>query len=1135
MQGLKRTVTAGTTRSQPYSFVFDPMSDGSDSSSSDDEVGTAKTLKKHEHETVEERHRRKAQEHERRQMKKGLSYRQFKLSNDHMKTKGKVSGRDGRLRICVNETAKKGYLAKAFGATIKHHLDIPLRRNSGALGHRFTKDHVDDDADAESIASSLSGHPGRPKLNIVIMVIGSRGDIQPFMKIGKILQHKYGHRVRVATHPAFRDFVEKDVGLEFFSVGGDPAQLMAFMVKNPGLMPSFQTVREGEIKRRRDQMAEMMDGFWRACINAGDGEADKGNKALLDGTFPFVADAIIANPPSFAHVHIAERLGIPLHMMFTFPYSPTTAFPHPLANIRPGKSNVDTHYVNYMSYALVEMMTWQGLGDLVNDLRVQTLGLEPVSSLWAPGALNRMKVPYTYMWSPSLVPKPADWGKEIDLAGFVFLDLASNYKPPQDLSDFLQAGDAPIYIGFGSIVVDDPERFTQMIFDAVKMAGVRALINKGWGGFGGKGDVPEGIFMIDNVPHDWLFPRVKAVVHHGGAGTTAIGLKCGKPTMIVPFFGDQPFWGAMVAEKKAGAFQCIPYKKLTAENMAEGIAQCLTDEAQENVTRIAESIAAEGDGAENAVRAFHRALPLAGRHSMRCSILEDRVAVWQLRNSCLRLSALAAEILVEKGKVKWHELKLIRHFEWNDFDGPGEPISGSTAATVTGLYSAGEGVGMVPVRMAKHIKHRRQHEKKKQAVAARHNQKAAQKTAVGDAERPNPERLQTTTTLNSVMSADPTEPMYRELGHDVTSGFEKSGLALLNLPLNAVVATAQGFHNAPRLYGDATVRRPIKITGMKSGCKAAAVETGLAVWDGWSGVVTQPWGGWSDGATMPAKFAGLSRGLAMGLGGFVLKNSYAVMAPWACVGLGTRKWLQKRSGGPGGSQFIKHSRMTQGEHEERELDKEEPDGHLQLARMRGEVEGGWHVYEQIWTAAEVFKSSKGSKPVGKLKMERERRQWVENGLLENVRTAREALDASKNGQDLDILIAHRRRQVEEAEQLPETSVMDKPAETDVRSPGTEYQHDLMPASTSSGRPAHRDVEQSKPSDGTSASAQQVQRPPAEHEDSDATAVDWSSDEKASQDTSAHSNGNEHESKIVTKGMHNDSALAGAGLITVVSA
>lgn len=154
-------------------------------------------------------------------------------------------------------------------------------------------------------------------------------------------------------------------------------------------------------------MFEMFQGFWRACVNATDDETNRSNRLMMEDKRPFVADAIIANPPSFAHVHCAERLGVPLHLMFTFPYSPTQHFPHPLANIK--SSNVDVNYTNFMSYPLVEMMTWQGLGDLVNRFRTETLALEPVSTLWAPGQLFRLKVPYTYCWSPALIPKPSDW------------------------------------------------------------------------------------------------------------------------------------------------------------------------------------------------------------------------------------------------------------------------------------------------------------------------------------------------------------------------------------------------------------------------------------------------------------------------------------------------------------------------------------------------------------------------------------------------------------------------------------------------------------------------------------------------------------------------------------------------------
>ena len=302
----------------------------------------------------------------RRDSETNPAYSRFSVGNDKYKTKGRVSKRDGRLNISVNETANSGYLAKALGATLHRHLGShegedakdgieqplsPLRDEDGPQRPGFSRATT---ASTASTSPSVYDRLPLPKLNIVVMVIGSRGDIQPFLKIGKLLKEQHGHRVRIATHPAFKKFVEQDSGLEFFSVGGDPAELMAFMVKNPGLVPSVSTVRAGDIGRRRESMLEMFQGFWRACINATDDEKDLENLKMMGNKHPFVADAIIANPPCFAHVHCAERLGVPLHLMFTFPYSPTQQFPHPLANIR--KTNVDTNYVNFMSYPLVEMM-----------------------------------------------------------------------------------------------------------------------------------------------------------------------------------------------------------------------------------------------------------------------------------------------------------------------------------------------------------------------------------------------------------------------------------------------------------------------------------------------------------------------------------------------------------------------------------------------------------------------------------------------------------------------------------------------------------------------------------------------------------------------------------------------------------
>jgi hypothetical protein len=232
----------------------------------------------------------------------GGSYSRFNVGKDDFKTRGRVSRRDGRLNISVRETNNRGYLAKALGATFLKHLGQSPSEHMAEMSPVTSQEGQGKDSRASSEATLTSDIP-QLKLNIVVMVIGSRGDIQPFLKLGKNLK-ECGHRVRIATHPAFKDFVQKDSGLEFFSVGGDPAELMAFMVKNPGMIPTMETLKKGEVGRRRDQMAEMFEGFWRACINATDDEKDISNLKMMGAKAPFIADAIIANPPSFAHIHV---------------------------------------------------------------------------------------------------------------------------------------------------------------------------------------------------------------------------------------------------------------------------------------------------------------------------------------------------------------------------------------------------------------------------------------------------------------------------------------------------------------------------------------------------------------------------------------------------------------------------------------------------------------------------------------------------------------------------------------------------------------------------------------------------------------------------------------------------------------
>lgn len=294
-----------------------------------------------------------------------------------------------------------------------------------------------------------------------------------------------------------------------------------------------------------------------------------------------------------------------------------------------------------------------------------------------------MHIPHTYLWPSALVPRPAEWGPEIDFAGAVLYQPAP-FTPSQTLIDFLNAGDPPVYIGFGSHVVPNPTEFMHLVGRATEKAGVRAIVCRGWSDLKQTDCARSHVFVVDNVVHDWLFPRVSAVVHHGGHGTTAMGLKHGRPTVIVPFDGDQHFWGARIAKAKAGALAPIPYKHLTADNLANALQECIRPQAYINAAEIALNMQSEWNGAENAVESFHRTLQQC--RQSRCSFLRDRLAVWQEKKTNAKLSAVAAYILIDKGRIERRDLELFHHVEWPEFACPGDPITGA-ASVIIGFIS----------------------------------------------------------------------------------------------------------------------------------------------------------------------------------------------------------------------------------------------------------------------------------------------------------------------------------------------------------------------------------------------------------------------------------------------------------------
>ncbi|KAJ3679965.1 hypothetical protein LUZ60_016243 [Juncus effusus] len=423
----------------------------------------------------------------------------------------------------------------------------------------------------------------RPPMNIVILIVGTRGDVQPFVAIGKRLQD-YGHRVRLATHANFKEFV-LNAGLEFYPLGGDPKILAGYMVKNKGFLPSSPS----EITIQRKQIREIIFSLLPACKNPD-----------LDSGISFTPDAIIANPPCYGHTHVAEALKIPIHVFFTMPWTPTSEFPHPLSRV-----NLPTAY--RLSYHIVDSMIWFGIRDIINEFRKKKLKLRPITYLAGSNGTTHYEIPHGYIWSPHLVPKPKDWGPKIDVVGFCFLDLASNYMPDESLVKWLGSGDHPIYIGFGSLPVQEPEKMTKIIVEALEKTRQRGIINKGWGGLGNLSEPKDFVYTLDNVPHDWLFLQCKAVVHHGGAGTTAAGLKAACPTTIVPFFGDQPFWGDRVHVRGLGPTP-IPVDQFSLPKLVDAIKFMMDPQVKERAQEVAKAMECE-DGATGAVKAFLKHLP----------------------------------------------------------------------------------------------------------------------------------------------------------------------------------------------------------------------------------------------------------------------------------------------------------------------------------------------------------------------------------------------------------------------------------------------------------------------------------------------------------------------------------------------
>ncbi len=421
-------------------------------------------------------------------------------------------------------------------------------------------------------------------MRITTFAAGSRGDIQPCTMLGKGLQQA-GYKILLAAPENFAGFVQ-GYNLRFHPLRGDVQQIMAG--------DTGRNLMEGGSGNPFRQIRAMRTMLGPVAIQM----AEDALEACRESDV-LISLAVFA---PFTRT-IAEVLGIPLINIEPTPLLPTRAFP---AAGWPVQRNLGGLH-NRLSGAAMLQVIWQWYRPYVNSFR-QRFNLPPYTASSFHHILS--STPLLGAYSSKIIPHPPDWPGSMHITGYWFPDTGAEWQPTPELEAFLGAGDPPVYVGFGSMAGRQPGELAGLVLEALVKSGQRGLLLTGWGGLRAE-PVPDNIYVLDSAPHDWLFPRMAAVVHHGGAGTTAEGLRAGVPAVVVPFAFDQHFWGARVKALGLGP-DPIPQKKLTVDRLARAIGIAVTDpEMREKSRSCGEAIRAE-DGIGNAIKIIQRYLGEAG-------------------------------------------------------------------------------------------------------------------------------------------------------------------------------------------------------------------------------------------------------------------------------------------------------------------------------------------------------------------------------------------------------------------------------------------------------------------------------------------------------------------------------------------
>jgi UDP:flavonoid glycosyltransferase YjiC (YdhE family) len=411
-------------------------------------------------------------------------------------------------------------------------------------------------------------------MKILISTLGSRGDTQPYLALAVGLQQA-GHRVTLVSPQGFIEWIQS-YGVNAHPVRFNPQEVMQTISKSKNPFQAIRAMREV----MNTGVMEAMNDCWQAAQDT---------------------DFLVQTGTGNGALEIASTRDIPVAFAYLVPMPPTRAFP---MFMLPFRFSLGAGY-NYFTHTLVQRALWSGMGGpTVNRWRAR-LNLPAWRSEAAMHDYARsLATPSLYGYSPSVIPKPPDWGDEHHVTGYWFLDAPPNWQPPADLLQFLESGPPPVYVGFGSMSHQNPERQARLALRALELSGQRGILLTGWGGLT-RLSAPPNVFFVDDVPHAWLFPRMVAVVHHGGAGTTGAGLRAGVPNIITPFGGDQVAWADHVVKLGVG-LQATAAQRLTAEKLASAIHAAVNDSAlRARAVALGEKVRAE-DGVARAVEVIER-------------------------------------------------------------------------------------------------------------------------------------------------------------------------------------------------------------------------------------------------------------------------------------------------------------------------------------------------------------------------------------------------------------------------------------------------------------------------------------------------------------------------------------------------